>query len=238
MKTLHLYLIRQALATLVMTVLVFTFVLLLGNALKEILTLLVERQATLPVVIKAVGLLIPYVLVFALPMGMLCATLLLFGRLSADLELTAMRANGIGLIPLIWPLLALAALLTGLSAWMNLEITPKSRVAYKKLIAEALVSADAIPLRENQYNSDLPGGYTIYVGKIRGDLLENLEVFQSNQATQLWIKAESARVVRDTANQTITVTLVNSFGTRIVGTNWFPVQNVGDYELRRVCVSF
>ena len=231
MKTLHLYLIRQALATLVMTVLVFTFVLLLGNALKEILTLLVERQATLPVVIKAVGLLIPYVLVFALPMGMLCATLLLFGRLSADLELTAMRANGIGLIPLIWPLLALAALLTGLSAWMNLEIAPKSRVAYKKLIAEALVSADAIPLRENQYNSDLPGGYTIYVGKIRGDLLENLEVFQSNQATQLWIKAESARVVRDTANQTITVTLVNSFGTRIVGTNWFPVQNVGDYEL-------
>lgn len=231
MKTLHLYLIRQALGTLVMTVLVFTFVLLLGNALKEILTLLVERQATLPVVLKAVGLLVPYVLVFALPMGMLCATLLLFGRLSADQELTAMRANGIGLIPLIWPLLVLAALLTGLSVWMNLEVGPRCRVAYKRLFVEVLMNTDVIPLREKQYSSDLLPGYTIYVGKVRGDVLENLEIYQSNQATQQWLKAASARLARDVTNQKFTVTLVDSYGTRITGSDSETLQYGGDYEL-------
>lgn len=215
MRTLHLYLTRQVLAALAMTVTVFTFVLLLGNIIKEILRLLLSGHATFLLILQAIGLLIPFVLVFALPMGMLTAALLVFGRFSADQELTAARASGISLVSLITPILMVSVVLSAVCAWVNCELAPTCRAAYNDLRFTILSRNPAGILQENQF-VQLPGGYSIYVRKIDGQNLGGVEIFRTEEEdnSTRWLKADKGKFHYDAATKEVTFTLFDAYGAR------------------------
>ena len=209
-KTLYLYLTRRVLATLGMTVFVFTFVLLLGNVLKEILKLVIEHQVTLGLAVHAILLLIPWVLAFSLPIGMLTAALLVFGRLSADQELTAARASGISLVSLVAPVLGISVLVSGFCAWLNFEVAPASRVAYTALLRRAAMKSPSKLLRENTY---VPfGKYMVFVRRKHSDEtnLDDVRILEWNPTgTQLVRRAEAehAQLSFDSVSNQITLNM-------------------------------
>ena len=213
MKTLHLYLTRQVVAALLLSVAVFIFVLLLGNVMKEVLALLLNHQATLFGVAQAVALLIPFVLVFALPMGMLTATLLVFGRFSADHELTAVRAGGISLLALITPILILSLALSGLAGAINTEIAPQCRVAYKRLLFRLGLQNPSALLREKTFISEFPG-YVIYLGKLKGEDAENIVInrIENTELVQR-TRASKGKITYDAAKQQYLFLLFNAQNT-------------------------
>jgi lipopolysaccharide export system permease protein len=200
--------VRQILASLLITVMVFTFVLLLGNALKEILPLLVNRQLTFGVVAQAAALLVPFAWVFALPMGMLTATLLVFGRFSADQELTAVRASGISLLSLISPILLLSLALCALSALVNMEIGPRCRVAYTNILYNLRLGFSGAQLPEGQYIKDFPG-YIFHVGKNRGGDLQDVMVWDLKDETNsvTYLRAARGKLEVDAPNKRVILSL-------------------------------
>ena len=217
MRTLHRYLLRETLATLFMTVAVFTFLLLLGNALKEVLSLLINRQASLGALGLAFLFLIPYVLVFALPMGLLTAALLVFGRVSADQELTAMRASGVSLVALITPVLLLSVALSGVSALINMEVAPRCRVAYKQLLMEMGVARAGQALPEKVFIKDFPGRI-VYIGNVDGTRLRDILVYDLDQEGNLraYLRAAEGQIKVNEATRSITLRVTNTWYVEIV----------------------
>ncbi len=211
MKTLHAYLTGQVLASLVLGMAVFTFVLLIGDGLKEVLPLLINGEARPGIVLEAIGLLIPFFWVYALPMGLLTATLLVFGRFSADQELTAARASGISLLSLVTPVLLLSLLCCCLSAWVNLDLGPRSRVAFKELTVRARTDLARFQLPERQFIRDIPG-YIVYLDKNHDGDLQGVMVFVLQNETNVTttIRAPQGRLRVDAKDRKLTFDLFNT----------------------------
>jgi len=213
MNILHRYLTGQVLATLGMTVMVFTFILLIGNVMKEVMTLLVNGQATLGLVAQAVLLLIPYVWAFALPMGMLTACLLTFGRFSADQELTAVRSAGVSLLALITPVLLLGVAMSLLAALVNLEVGPRTRLLYKTIIARQALARPAGMITERSFIRDFPG-YVFYVSRVSGAELRGVMLQQLDEegAMRTYIHAPKGELLVDPTNRVIRLRLTEPRG--------------------------
>jgi lipopolysaccharide export system permease protein len=203
LKTLQKYLTGQVLATMLMTVAVFAFVILLVGGLKDILPLLLSGHVSLGLILKAFGLLIPFACVYALPMGFITATLLVFGRFSADQELTAARASGISLLSLVTPILLLSLLCCGISACFNLELGPRSHVEFVQLRNALISNAATAELPEGRFIRDFPG-YVFYIGKNNNGELENVLIYQlenETNANTVWRAAHGRLSSNRAANQ-------------------------------------
>lgn len=227
MKTLNAYILRQLLATVALTVAVFTALLLVGNVLTDIFELVASGKASLALIGQALVLLVPFVLVFSLPIGLLTATLLLFGRLSADQELTAIRASGISPVRLAVPALAFAVVMSLLCAAFNLKLAPESRVAFKKLRDSVLLEKGASLLTDGRFIE--LGNVTVYAQKVRGLNLSGVLIYGStnvvsegrtNLVRNLDVYAPEAELQVNAAGRPTAILLHNVQGLFLSGDEW------------------
>ncbi len=212
MTILSRYLARSLLVTSVGGILIFVFILITGNVLRDSLTLLAQGTLSFGVFVRLLGLLVPFAFSFAMPLGVLVGVLLVMGRLSANHELTAIKAAGISLYAVAAPLLLVAVLGSVLAAYLNAVHVPAARASYRAILND-LVRAD--PLRfivPRTFIHDFPG-YVLYVGEKEGDRMRQFwlwELDEQRRAVRL-LRAESGEFEFDESQDALILTLAGGY---------------------------
>ena len=145
----------------------FAFVLTVGNVVRDLLGYLVAGQLAPELFLELLLLIPPFVLSYALPFGVLTGVLLVLGRMSAEHEITAIRAAGLGLDWVARPILILAALGVALGLVINFQFMPWARVVYHIELSNAVRKDPLSFIVPRTFIRDFPGK-VLYVGEKNG----------------------------------------------------------------------
>lgn len=213
MNLLDRHIFKSVLFTCLAAVGLFSFVLALANFVRDLLGPLLAGQLTIPMLLRLLGLLLPFAVSYALPMGILTGVLLTLGRLSADSEVTAMRAAGIGLVRIARPVFVLALLGAAAGLYVNFESMPWARVQYHREFAEAVRTNPLSFIVPKTFIRDFRG-VVVYVGEREpgSTLLRDIWIWElDNQGrVRRLVRAESGRLRYDEATNSLIPTLLRA----------------------------
>jgi LPS export ABC transporter permease LptF len=170
---------RELLVNVLFAIFVLSLVLVVGNIFRKLLPLLVNHDVPVEYLISFIAYVLPFSLIFTIPWGLLTAILLVFGRLSADNELIALRANGVSVTRVCVPLAGLGLVCTAICLWLNVQVAPAAQEKLRSTIFDLATRNPMALFGSDQVIDQFPGR-KIYVGKKEGNKLENIIVFEIN----------------------------------------------------------
>ena len=198
MKTIERYVFGSFLSSFVLAFLMLSFVLTIGLLVQIVDFIMDGVPMTLVKDFCVVS--IPETLQWSMPLALLVSSVLVFSRLSADSEISAMRACGIHLAAVMkWPILfALACTLLGF--WINNEIVPRGHEIRRSLKSKVSVKTGLSVLEPGRIIDDFPN-VKLYFGRKEGNWLYDLLVLNyTNPKFVQVITADKALVTQRDAD--------------------------------------
>ncbi|OIO78902.1 MAG: hypothetical protein COW11_05890 [Candidatus Omnitrophica bacterium CG12_big_fil_rev_8_21_14_0_65_43_15] len=176
MKILRSYIMNELLGAFFISLAVFTFVLVMGNIVK-LAEMVIAKGVDLIYVVKLFAYLTPYLLSFSVPMSILTATLLCFGRLSSDNEIIAMRASGVSLYKMSFPVIIIGLALSLGLFWINDKILPNAHYQSRRALAEIGIKKPTAFLESGTFIKNFKD-YIIFIYNIKGNKLNGIRIYQ------------------------------------------------------------
>jgi lipopolysaccharide export system permease protein len=233
-KTTYLYIFKETLPIFFIGLVIFTLIFLMDKILK-LIELLVNRGGNVINILMLFVFICPSFLVFTIPTAVLLATLLTFGRLSGDSEITAFRASGMSLYQLFLPIAIFSFLAYLLTSFLVFYGLPWGNRGFKATLYMIAQSKADIEIKERVFN-DVFDGLVVYVDKVpvQGKRMEGILIYDERDKGKLnTIFAREGFLVTNSKSQEIILRLRNGDIHRFEPqTNIFQKAQFDTYDLK------
>ncbi|MEA3545175.1 MAG: LPS export ABC transporter permease LptF [Thermodesulfobacteriota bacterium] len=206
----HRYILKEISAPTLLSLLIFTFVLLMGK-IPRLAELVINKGVPATEIFQLFGYLLPTFFSVTIPLSFLLGILLAFGRFSADSEFIALKASGISLYNLVKPVLLLAILFSLITAWITIRIEPASKTAFRGKLFQIASSSASISVKPGVFNDEFEG-IVLYARGMDEERGIMQDVFISDERASeapATITARQGRFISDPDQYSLTLRLSN-----------------------------
>ena len=168
-----------------------TFILFVNFLLRAIDRFL-GKGLDLITILEYLFLNLAWILALSVPMAVLLATLMTFGRLSEDNEINAMRASGIGFLTIMRAPILFGAIITLLLIYFNNFILPEMNFKARLLSGDIYRKRPDMNIEPGIFLDNLPDYSMIIGGKSKKGTMTDVRIFsKGSKETQTSIHANS-----------------------------------------------
>ncbi len=176
MKILRSYILKEFVSYFFISLCVLTFIVMLGNIAVSAF-LIIGKGVEITTVIKLFLLLILNPFNYTIPVACLAATVLALRRLSSDNEIIAIRANGINIFHVVFPLAIVGVILSLFLIILNDKIIPRAHYEKRKTMVELGIKKPTAALEAGRYINTFQR-YIIFINRIEENYLHNIVIYE------------------------------------------------------------
>ena len=206
MSTLNKYLIKQSFIPFILSVGVITTVLFLQFLIRAIDRFL-GKGLDIFTIFEYLYLNLAWIIALSVPMSLLISSVMTYGRMSQDNEITALKSAGVNLFSIIKPALWFGSIVGFLLCLFNNFILPDMNYNARLLARDIYQKKPELTI-EPGYFVDMIPQYTMIVKELDGKEFKDVKIFSKNTSSeQTTIYAERGSL--DSKGGIITVNLEN-----------------------------
>ncbi len=190
MRLLNRYIQKELFFPFIFSLLIIIFV-LFTNFFLRALDRFLGKGLDILTILEYLVLNLAWIVSLSVPMAVLIATLMSFGRMSEDNEITAMRASGISTLTIIRPALIFGILVGTALVLFNNFIQPDMNFRARLLSGDIYRKRPGMIIEPGHFIDDLPGYSMIIRGK-KGEIMEDVRIFsKANKESQTSIHSKT-----------------------------------------------
>ena len=158
---------------------IITFILVM-DIIFQIADLIIGKNLDLFIVLEVFFLNLAWIVAVSIPMSVLVASLMAFGRLSADNEVTALKAGGVSFFQMVSPVLVAGVILGSGHLFFMDVILPEANYRARSLMNDIHRARPTLLFTAGIFMKDIPG-YSILIDRVnpRNNEIDSITIYET-----------------------------------------------------------